>query len=201
MFDSLSSLDDSQRKPSIIPLEFWKDYLKSDDGTYKEVEWVRWSRKGSNNTTEDKIVRVQKQNNGVWEALEPHYKAWQKGEKVEIDGTPIDVCSFFSREQLKMLKQMHIVSAEEFATASDSILEKLGIPGVRALQAKTQAFLNAQGASNSAEEITKRDEKIDTLTQELAELRDAFKKMNADKPKPGRKPKSFAEAYPDAEED
>lgn len=190
---------DNENKAVIYPIEFKTDFAQNSDGTYVkdedgncvQVEWATWARKGSANTTSDKVSRLKKGNPVVWSALEPHYEAWKKGENIQITGSPLEICAFVTKEQLKLLKRSHIYSCEEFVTSSDSILEKLGIPGIRALQKKVQIFLEAQEQSNLAAREVALMEAIEELKKENQEMRDLIQKLTADKPK-RRKPSDIA---------
>jgi hypothetical protein len=162
------TMDDRRDVAAIHPLEFWTDYQPAPDGTMTPFEWVRWVKKGDAHgaTTEEKIVRAQRTAD-IWNALRPHYEAWKRGQDVVVDGTPLDAVPFVTKEVVKVFARVHIRSVEDLANAEDAALAKLNIPGVRAMQHKARAFLDAQ--SN-----------LSGVSAELAELRAALAELRAE---------------------
>lgn len=168
-----------ENKPMIGLVDFWKDYIPCTDGSGKldEVVWVRWARKGTTSTTEDKVSRLMKTNPVVWSELERHYKAWKEGNEVKIDGTPLEVCNFITKEQLKFIKSIRIYSCEEFANCSDSLLAKINFPGVRGLKEKVKLFVNSSANNATTNQIAELTARMERLAQENAEQRELIEKL------------------------
>jgi hypothetical protein len=184
---------DPQNLPAIHPLEFWVDYETDPDkpGEYRAIEWVKWIKKGQINgaTTSDKVARVQKHNRAAWSVLHPYYEAWKRNEAAPVNGTALDACPFVTREQVKVLANFHIRSAEDLAGLEDGALTRIGIPGMRAIQQKARAFLEVQkNHAIVAEAMASRDEKIARQDEELAELRRTVEQLAASTGR-GRRPK------------
>lgn len=198
---SLSPALEPQNLPAIHPVEFWTDYQPRGDGQYDPVDWVRWVKKGQINgaTTEDKVARVEKHNKAAWSVLQPYYEAWKKKEDAPVNGTPLDACPFVTREQVKVLAGFHLKSAEDVASLEDSALSRIGIPGVRALQQKARAFVEAQkGQAIVAEAMASRDALIEQQAQELAELRRTVEHLAAQSGRTRRqRPGDIAENVPE----
>ena len=73
------------RRPAIIPLNFWVDYEPTPGGM-KEIERVEWTRKGTQNaTTRETIERLSRkrgdQFDPIWESLKPYYDNWKAGHR------------------------------------------------------------------------------------------------------------------------
>ena len=163
-------IPDGRDQAAIVPLRFWTDYEPDGAGGFREVEFVQWTRKGSNGaTTEDKVARV-KRDTLKWPVLERFYEHWKKGQDAPVDGTPLEAWPGITREQIAVLKSVHLGSIEDFASASDGVLDKLNIPAIRGLQQKAKAFLANRSSAAAAAAIAERDERIAFLETQLAEL-------------------------------
>lgn len=186
---------DTQQKPAIFPIEFTTEYEKDpDDPSGSKMiakDWVRWGKKGTSNgaTTRDKVDRLKK-GSVEWAALEPYYDAWKKNQEAPIDGTPLDAWPGLTVPQAKVLRSHNLRSVEDFATAPDSVLTRMAIPGIRELQRRAKAFCEAaEGQAAIAEAMAKRDDQIDQLTSQLADAMKAIEALKQDAPPkrgPGR---------------
>lgn len=192
---SFSAVESGQA-PAIHPIEFWTDYQPGPDGSMIGHEWVRWVKKGdrSGATTDEKVARVQKASNGIWDVIRPHYDAWKKGQEIPEHGTPLDAAPFMTREMAKVLRGVHIVTIEDMATAADSDLARLGIPGIRGVQQKARAFLDAQanlaGVSNEIAELREMVTQLKAERDEAAAARDMLASES------GRRRRSREEVMP-----
>jgi hypothetical protein len=167
------SLDDRRDVAAIHPLRFWTDYTDAGDGSMVPAEWVEWVKKGDAHgaTTAEKVSRAQKMP-VIWDALRPHYDAWKRGQDVVTDGTPLDAVAFATRELCQALARVHIRSVEDLVGAEDAALTRLNIPGIRGIQAKARAFLEAQrNTAGVASALAERDERLAAQKAELDELR------------------------------
>lgn len=187
----------TQNIAAIHPVEFWTDYTPSANGP-EPHDWVRWVKKGVTNgaTTEDKVARVQKHDVAIWDVLRPHYEAWKRGQSAPVDGIPLDAAPFMTREMVKVLAGVHIRSVEDLANAEDASLSKLNIPGIRAIRAKAQAYLDAQAnVAGVTEELAALREMVARLQgerDEAVQTSDAMAAV-AGRPRRGRPPSVAAE--------
>lgn len=163
-------IPDGRDQAPIVPLKFWTDYESDGAGGFREIDFVRWTRKGSNGaTTEDKISRVRK-DGMLWPPIERYYDHWKKGQDAPVNGTALEAWAGITREQIGVLKQLHLTSVEDFASATDAVLVRLNLPGIRGLQQKAKAFLANRGDAAAADAIAKRDERIAFLEAQIEEL-------------------------------
>jgi hypothetical protein len=179
-----SSLDPVQ-KPAIFPIEFRTEYEPIPDkpGEMRPVDVVKWAKKGTSNgaTTEDKVERLKK-GSVEWPVLEPHYEAWKKKQEAPIDGTPLAAWPGLTKQQAKVLSDFNLRSVEDFAAAPDSVIVKMQIPGIRQLQGRAKAFIEAaKGQSLVAAELAKRDETIEALKNQLGDAMAAIEELRKDK--------------------
>lgn len=176
----------------IFPLKFWTEYEDGEGDELRSVDWVQWVKKGAQNaaTTEDKVARVMK-DPSKWDVLEPYFKAWKNRTEAPINGYPLDAWSGASKEQIKVLQERHVLSLEDLVNSSDADLIKLGLPGIRQLQGKAKAFLEARvsTAPIAAEVAALRQENIE-LREELQAAMALLKEAATKK---GRPPKEETE--------
>jgi hypothetical protein len=178
-FDALEMRD----KPAIVPLRFWTEYEPDHTDAAKLVphEKVEWAKKGSSNgsTTVIKVRHLQL-DTVLWPVLQPAYEAWKKNQEAPLDGTPLDAWPGVTPQQVKVMRDYHLRSVEDFATAPDSTLMKMNFPGIREMQGRAKAFLQAaQGQVQIAEALHSRDQTIANLGADLEEMRQLMKEMAA----------------------
>lgn len=176
------TLEDRRDVAAIHPLAFWTDYQPAADGAMEPHEWVRWVKKGDafGATTEEKVSRAQRIP-AVWDALRPHYEAWKRGQDVVVEGTPLDAVPFVTKELVAVFARVHIRSVEDLANAEDAALSRLNIPGVRTLQRKARAFLDAQSnTAGLASELAALRELVESQRAEMAEMAEARDQMAAE---------------------
>jgi hypothetical protein len=185
--------EEAKQVPAIVPLEFWVEYEEKRNakgeaipGEYTPVEKVRWAKKGVQNGSEtsEKVARLQKHDKLIWGVLEPYYTAWKRNEDAPVNGVPIDALPFISKQLAKVLKSAHILSAEDFVGTPESLLHKLGIPGILGFKAKCDTFLKAK--ANEAvivAQMAAKDERIAFMEQQMAELTEAVKQLSAGRTK------------------
>jgi hypothetical protein len=172
--------EEAKQIPAIVPLEFVVEYeekrnAKGDviPGEYNPVEKVRWAKKGVQNGAEtvEKVARLQKHDKLLWGVLEPYYAAWKRNEEAPVNGVPVDALPFISKQLAKVLKSAHILSAEDFVATPESLLHKLGIPGILGFKAKCQTFLEAKrNEAVIVEQMSRKDEQINTMAAQIEEL-------------------------------
>jgi len=164
-----ATLDDRRDVAAIHPLRFWVEY-EGDAAT--PADWVEWVKKGDQfaATTGEKVSRA-KRDKPVWDALQPYYEAWQRGQAAPINGMPLDAAPFMTKPLIEVLARVHIRSVEDLAAAEDAALAKLNIPGMRATQAKAKAFLDAQkNLSGVASELATLRAMVEQQRAEMVEM-------------------------------
>lgn len=170
--------EDQDRTPFIFVREFKVEYEPKPDGTFKEVEWVAWGKKGVQNPsiTNEKIATLQKYpDNPIWGVIKPAYEHWKNGQKEVVDGTPLSAWSGISPELKKVLEPANIRSVEDLAKMEDSAIQRLGVPNLRRKQQEARSFLEAQrSTSGVAAENLKLREMVESLTSQVNELRAAI---------------------------
>lgn len=180
---SIDMLPADTRIPAILPIRFWTEYEPNAAEPDKPIaiEWVEWVKKGDRTgaTTAEKISRLQPHNDRhgrsvvalEWNAIGKYYEQWKINEQIPEIGTPLEAWPGSSKPLIEALKKANIRTVEDFATAPKHAFSGLPFPDLLGKQKQAAAFLQAAGdRSKIAEELSSRDQKIDSLTQQIAEL-------------------------------
>jgi hypothetical protein len=190
------------RLPFIAPEEFWTEHVPQGDGSFKQVEWVRWVKKGMSTPAKyvEKISRLAKNpGNPDWQVLKPYYDSWKAGQAAPVNGIPLEAWPGATPSLVKALASVNIRSIEDLAEMEDSSVQRIAIPGMREKKNQARAFLEAQKTTAGvAGELNKLRESLSARDNEIAELRALIEQHAiAVKRKPGR-PKKAAENQPEA---
>ena len=176
-FDALEMRD----KPAVAPIRFWIEYEPAHDDPAKIIahEKVEWAKKGSSNgSTTVMKIRHLKLDSVLWPVIQPAYEAWKKNQEAPLEGTPLDAWPGVTPQQVKVMRDYHLRSVEDFAQAPDSTLMKMNFPGIREMQGRAKAFLQAaQGQAQIAEALHSRDQMIANLGAELEEMKHLIQDM------------------------
>lgn len=105
-----------------------------------------------------------------WAAIGPAYEAWKKGHEVPVDGTPLAAWPGVTAEQADVLRSFGMRTVEEIAQATDSIIARVQLPGMREMQTQARAYLDSADQVRVSEDLARKD-------RELAELRDQLEEM------------------------
>lgn len=162
---------------NIVVLDVFEDGFTVDPETKEQraVEWVTWAKRGSGYSlnaasTTDKVARIRKTHPDLWAAIEPAYNQWKKGQSVPDGETSLAVTALFTRQQIEMLKALHVTSVEQLAKLTDSDLRNLGMGG-NELRQKARHFVNNHAdTAKVATLLAERDSKIEAMQARLAEL-------------------------------
>lgn len=174
---------------SVRAVKFWTKYVPQPDGTTKGVDWVEYAPRGKAkySTIPEAIPRLQKDRSGLWEALQPAYDAWKRGQEIPTNGTPLAAWPGVSVEQAEMLRTADCRTVEEVAELTDAIMQRIGLPGLRDIRTNAQAFLTSKDGSKVASALAQKDEQIAALQAQMQDLMDLITKPGeADEPKRGR---------------
>jgi hypothetical protein len=100
------------------------------------------------------------------------YAAWQKGEEVPLNGTPLAEWPQIQRREAELLVQNGIRTVEDFAAAREDLAAKF--PGGMTLQKKAQAWLAAASSTGrAAEQIAGLTAMVEALHMQIEQMGDA----------------------------
>lgn len=183
----IPAIPEGERQAQIYPTRIWADHEPTDDGEFKEVHWIEYAKKGSVETTTDKVARLEKSAH-LWAVLGPSYDAWTKNQAPPVDGTPLDAWSGLTPGMAAHLKSLNIRSVEDIACMTDNDMERVGM-GARAIRDKALAFVEIQMDTAKVQNIiAEQKQTIKRQGDQIDELREAVERLSAEtqKKKPGR---------------
>lgn len=148
---------------------------RNDAGESVTVEVVKFLIPG-----DSKAAPVEKVNDRIRSEYRVEYEAWKRNEDVPVSGHPVRDWPSVSERQRALLAAAGILSVEQLAEISDSIVQNLGMDGhllrdkARAwlLVAKNAGVLDALVAegSNKDQRISELEAQIKALTEQVASL-------------------------------
>jgi hypothetical protein len=178
-------------------IEFFQDAIQNNKKTkdegrpvFDDKDFIRIQTPGDTHTV---IVRIATEQDK--KRFPKCWNAYQQGQQMSQEGTPLEQWNLISRSQTLELKHKGIATVETLVQVSDTNLQKMG-PGYIQLRNSARQYLESsadlakatQAARERDEAIEKMalmQEQIDALTQQLAA---------APKRGPGRPPNSEREA-------
>lgn len=116
---------------------------------------------------------------GKWQIVKPLYENWKAGHAIVEEGTPIDAWAGVTPEQAKYIKLAGISTLESFAEAMHGQLAAVRLPNVDALQKHAKRFLENRANNAITTDLQRKDEEINNLRSELAEMRDLMRELAA----------------------
>lgn len=135
---------------------------------FEEKEMVRIRVPGDRNMTWEGEVTDTHRNR-----FPKQYDAFQRGEKVALEGTPLEMWPQMTRTRVAELKACNVFTVEELADVTDGQLDKLGA-GSREEREKARAFINVAKDSADVEsmaaEIARLSEMVERLSGNAAPL-------------------------------
>jgi hypothetical protein len=159
----------------------------------QEVDWVlyapshsplntgTWERVRNMRVTDDMLGGKTSQKlqymTLIWSMVEPHYDAWKKGHEITVSGTPLGVWAGMTAEKAEVLRRFGIRTVEEVANLSETQMEKLPLPGVRAMRREAMSFLENCGASEAAAREADRDNTIAALEAKISDQNERMAAM------------------------
>jgi hypothetical protein len=181
---------DPREVAAVFPVKFWTDYDEKN-GQMVPCDWVKYAKKGTNNTATDEKVERIKRNRAVWMALETYYVHWKKGEEAPVNGHPLATWPGISREQADKLKLLHIRTVEDVALMNDETMNRIGM-GALKLKQDAVAFMDAKkGDAAVAAQLVSRDNQIKELQDQVSNLIEQLTELSG-KRGPGRPKKADA---------
>jgi hypothetical protein len=195
----------ADQRPSIIIHGFETTYRPELDpvtrkptGKMKEVDWVRFSPTHSALLSQIKervdFMRPENikasleddDNNGGakveffryrWDMIERAYKAWKEGHEIPIDGTPLAAWPGLNKAQAEVFRALGIKSVEQIAEMTDSIMQRVQLPGVRDIRTQAQAFLEASDRNSTANRLTQLEAQNGALQEQLEAAMELLKQQ------------------------
>lgn len=174
------------RDAGIAVLKFWRitNYDPANPEVPIVVDMVEYAPRGrAGMTTQDKVDRVRKTNPIVWPQIERAYEHWTKGQELPTDGVPLEAWPGFPEGMIRRCKDLNVRTIEDFATLTDSGLDRIGM-GARSWQQQALAFLGNADRAAAAKKVTDLEAQNASLLEQLAEMRAEIAAMK--KPKRGR---------------
>lgn len=102
-----------------------------------------------------------------------HYAAFKAGQKVAVEGTPVDEWPILTASKVAELKALNIFTVESLAELPDTGLAKMGM-GARELQNKAKAYLEAAKGGAVTNRLVQENERmrleLDMLKQQIRDL-------------------------------
>lgn len=165
----------------------------------KAVEYVNYTSVGQGKYTvvHDRIVDVQRRTDGMWQIVEPHYEAWKKGNELPDTGTPLLVWNGVLPSQRDVLKTHGIRTVEELAMVPDSLIDRIGLPGLRTARDAARKWEEGRDMRDVNKSLAEKDAEIEALKDQMADLMAMLKGDPNEEPvkrRPGRPRKDEAEA-------
>ncbi len=161
-----------------------------DEVQYIQEDYVRWVKKGDHKTANVVKVRLMKRLDPEgWRVIAPYYDKWKKGEEMPETGTPLANWPLIKgKRQVDQLRLLSILTVEDLAMVSDSMLENIGMGG-RTLRDQAKRYVEMKtGDAASAVIIDKQGKTIDMLQSQLEEMQKDMARLTAALPqreKPG----------------
>lgn len=108
-----------------------------------------------------------------------HYDMWKAGEEAPLDGTPLAAWNALDNDMVDSFKRAGIRTVEEIRDMNDAIISKVNVPRPRELKALAKRFLDAADQNRVAAEVQRRDDELEALRAEMAEMRKTMVPMPA----------------------
>lgn len=106
-----------------------------------------------------------------WDYIKPHYQAWKEGQELPASGTPLAAWPGVTPEQAEVLKGAGFRSVEDIAHATDSVIARIPMPGIRDLANQARLFLDNKDSAHVAAALVQKDKEMAELREQLEEMR------------------------------
>jgi hypothetical protein len=108
---------------------------------------------------------------GRWEVIGPAYAAWKAGNELPTNGTPLAAWAGITAEQADIIKQTGLRTVEDIANATDSVIQRVQLPGIRDIHAQAKLFLSGIDKSQLAADLADKDRRLAEMAEQLEEMR------------------------------
>lgn len=134
--------------------------------------------------------------NALWEKVEAKVRAHRLGQEVPETGTRLAAWPGLGAEQADVLRSNGILTLEAFCNVTDSVLTRIPLPAIRALQQDCRIFMDSRASAGIASSLAAKDEQLRLQNEEIELLKRAVLEMQAamEENKPKRKRAVEAEA-------
>lgn len=188
-------------------VRFWTDYKVRPDGTREPIDWVEYCAPGmAQRLTTPATIRslsrviedVDPDNLAAamardrWATIKVAYDAWKAGQELPVSGTPLAAWPGVSTQQAEVIRTLGLKTVEEVAQASDTVLNKIQLPGVREIQANARRFLDGRDGVKAAARMGELEAAMALKDEQLNEMREIMLDMQ-------RRMDTAADGEPDAD--
>lgn len=164
-------LDASGRRIKKLQEEHWVTYSPAHSPVNTQTtERVRLLFPDPTRMGEDQDGEKLRYMTAVWSQIEPAFEAFQKGQEIPLNGTPLAAWSGVSPEQAEILRQSAIRTVEEVSRLTDGQIERVRLPNVRDLRAQAILFLENSDAAKAAEREAQKDAQIAEMAERMAAM-------------------------------
>ena len=175
-------------------VRFWTAYKTAKDGSVTPVDMVEYCQVGmaQRTTTTSPVHMLSKVRHDLddsnpvlkmakdrWAVIGAAYNAWKQGNEIPTTGTPIGAWPALSPEQADVLRNAGLRTVEDVANASDGIIGRIQLPGLRQLQEQAKLFLGARDQVRVAADLADKDRKLAEMAQQLEEMRQIMNEQQA----------------------
>lgn len=115
-----------------------------------------------------------------WDYIKPHYQAWKEGQELPASGTPLAAWPGVTPEQAEVLKGVGFRSVEDIAHATDGVISRIPMPGIRDLANQARLFLENKEGAQVAAALVQKDKEIAEMREEMEELKKLFLAQEGD---------------------
>jgi len=152
------------------PVRFYAEYKTQMDGSVLERHWVEIARPGSMNMSTTNVMITPKVMAAEdWDAIEPAYEAWKKGNAAPEHGTPLGAWPGLTPEQVQIFKACGLQSVEDIAGMTEKVMQMVKLPEVRRYKEEAKRFLEAKDQHAVELRLKQQAEQIAALQAMLEE--------------------------------
>jgi len=179
------------------PVRFYAEYKTLPTGEVQERHWVELARPGAiSMSTTNVLITPKVMAAPDWDAIEPAYEAWKKGQAAPVHGTPLGAWPGLTPEQVQIFKSCGLQSVEDVAGMTEKVMQMIKLPDVRRYKIEAKAFLEAKDQHAVELRLRQQSEEIAALRAMLEEQAEA-----APAKRRGRPPKSEATEHDQPEDE
>ncbi|KTR05003.1 hypothetical protein NS365_13320 [Aureimonas ureilytica] len=165
-------VDEKGRRVMEMQREDWAIYAPAHSPlNTKNIERIRHLRPDPERMGNDEEGAKLAFMTARWSQIEPAYEAWMKGQELPSSGTPLAAWPGINADQVEVFRQVGIRSVEEVRDLSESQIDRVRLPNMRDLRTQAKLFLENVGAADAAAREAARDLELESLRDQLAELK------------------------------
>lgn len=170
-----------------VVYRFWTEYpVDKATGQPKAIDWVEYGPIGAPDRVRntDKVSRILNVRDvpldtnpaaGLAKVRADYigtlYRAWKDGQELPETGTPLAAWNGVTKEQADILRTKGFKTVEDVAGMTDTHIQNVPLPGLRALIEGAKRFMTAADSTRVAAELAQRDEELARLRADAEESR------------------------------